>query len=65
VQPRRKEPARRLAQAAGEASPAAALGEARVAQMVQDMAGFGVLTGENDLRDRAAGAQGRYDYFAA
>jgi hypothetical protein len=57
--------ARSLSQVAAEASPAAALGQARVAQMVQDMAGFGVLTGENDLRDRAAGVQGRYDYFAA
>ncbi|HET9640091.1 MAG TPA: putative Ig domain-containing protein [Allosphingosinicella sp.] len=55
--------------AAGAPETASALGpidslaDARVAQIVQNMASFGVRAGEGDWK-RDGGAQPRYDYFA-
>jgi hypothetical protein len=52
------------AQDSASALPADALADARVAQIVQDMASFGARTGETDWK-RDGGTQPRYDYFAA
>jgi len=54
------------AAAAEEAAalPVDSLADARLAQIVQDMASFGARTGEIDWK-RDGGAQPRYDYFAA
>jgi hypothetical protein len=52
------------AQETASALPVDALADARLAQIVQDMASFGARTGEMDWK-RDGGAQPRYDYFAA
>ncbi|HEX8308953.1 MAG TPA: putative Ig domain-containing protein [Allosphingosinicella sp.] len=46
-----------------QSAPLDASAEARVAQMVQDMASFGARSGEVD-RKRDGGPQAHYDYFA-
>ncbi|MET1110645.1 MAG: cadherin domain-containing protein, partial [Allosphingosinicella sp.] len=52
------------AQDSASAMPADALADARVAQIIQDMASFGARAGEADWK-RDGGTQPRYDYFAA
>jgi hypothetical protein len=43
----------------------ASMSDMRVAQMVQQMASFGLKSGEAEWRDRSGSAATRFDYFAA
>ena len=42
-----------------------ALGDPRLAQIIQHMASFDARSGENDWKDRGTAVDSRYDYFAA
>ncbi|HEU0097414.1 MAG TPA: cadherin domain-containing protein [Allosphingosinicella sp.] len=58
------EPAGTAAQDSPALGPVDSLADARVAQIVQDMASFGARAGEGDWK-RDGAAQPRYDYFAS